>query len=198
MKSPPPFLHSDTRILDSIRRGNEEGLVTLFRSCRRQVTAHVLRNSGTTDDAEDILQEAVVVLWERVRTGTFEYAARLETFVFATAKNLWLRRLARKKREVPGLPSNNHAVDESASSLDLLIDSEEAALVHEALERLGEPCKTLLLLYYWEERTMSEIAVELGFANADTAKSKKYQCKKALEKVLDPYREDGRISSKTA
>ncbi|MGB6649412.1 MAG: sigma-70 family RNA polymerase sigma factor, partial [Bacteroidota bacterium] len=59
---------------------------------------------------------------------------------------------------------------------------------------LGEPCRTLLLLFYWEERSMGEIAVELGFANADTAKSKKYQCKKALEKLLAPYRDDGKVS----
>ena len=89
-------------------------------------------------------------------------------------------------------------LDDSESTLDRLVASEEAALVQEALERLGEPCKTLLLLYYWEERSMAEIALELGFANADTAKSKKYQCKKALEKMLAPYREDGHVRSKTA
>jgi DNA-directed RNA polymerase specialized sigma24 family protein len=37
------------------------------------VTAFVLRNSGTQDDAEDMLQEALVILWERVRSGRFEY-----------------------------------------------------------------------------------------------------------------------------
>jgi len=195
MKPSPLFLSTDARILDSIRRGNEEGLVTLIRACRRQVTSLVLRNNGTLDDAEDVLQDAVVVLWERVRAGRFAYAAKLETFVFATARNLWLRRLARTRREVPGLPPDDHTADESDSTLDRMVETEEAALVQEALERLGEPCKSLLLLFYWEERTMGEIAAELGFANADTVKSKKYQCKKALEKLLAPYRENGKISS---
>jgi DNA-directed RNA polymerase specialized sigma24 family protein len=141
------------------------------------VTALVQRNNGTSDDAEDVLQEAVIVLWERVRAGRFVY---------------------RTRRETPGLPPDDHNVDESGSSLDRLIESEEAALVQDALERLGEPCKTLLLLFYWEERSMTEIAIELGFANADTAKSKKYQCKKALEKMLAPYRNDENVSSQTA
>jgi RNA polymerase sigma factor (sigma-70 family) len=162
------------------------------------VTALVQRDNGTSDDAEDVLQEAVIVLWERVRAGRFVYSAKLETFVYATARNLWLRRLARTRRETPGLPPDDHNVDESGSSLDRLIESEEAALVQDALERLGEPCKTLLLLFYWEERSMTEIAIELGFANADTAKSKKYQCKKALEKMLAPYRNDENVSSQTA
>jgi len=58
--------------------------------------------------------------------------------------------------------------------------------VRDALDRLGEPCRTLLILFYWEEASMEEIASRLGFANAETAKSKKYQCKKALEQILRP------------
>jgi DNA-directed RNA polymerase specialized sigma24 family protein len=53
-----------------------------------------------------------------------------------------------------------------------------------ALTKLGEPCKTLLILFYWEEASMEQIASRLGFANAETAKSKKYQCKKALQLLL--------------
>ena len=72
--------------------------------------------------------------------------------------------------------------DESA--LEALIETDQAATIAEALERLGDPCKTLLVLYYWEELTTEEIAVKLGYANSDTVKSKKYQCKKALETAL--------------
>ena len=71
------FLTQDARVLDLLRRGDEEALVTLYRSCRRQVVSMVLGNSGTPDDADDVLQEAIVVLWERVRAGRFEYAGKL-------------------------------------------------------------------------------------------------------------------------
>ena len=53
-----------------------------------------------------------------------------------------------------------------------------------AMETLGDPCKTLLLLYYWEEKSQEEIAAQMGFANAATVKSKKYTCKKILAKIL--------------
>ena len=178
------FLTPDARTLALIRRGDERALVTLYRSCRRQVVAMVLANSGSTDDAEDILQEAVVVLWERVRAGRFQPSARLETFVYATARNLWLRRLARARREL-SLPDADPSVeDPELPPLERMIDEEQARLVAQALEALGEPCRTLLLLFYWEERSMEEIASRLGFANAATAKSKKYQCKKSLEQIV--------------
>ena len=178
------FLNDDARILDQIRKGKEEALVRLYQTNERQVMSFVTRNNGTRDDAEDMLQEAVVILWERVRTGRYEHTAKISTFVFATVKNLWLRKIARSRREVASDMQNDPTPSNEKSVLDDMIENEEAAAVSTALNALGDPCRQLLLLYYWEELSMDDIAVHMGFANADTVKSKKYQCKKALEKLL--------------
>lgn len=184
MKSSLFFLHSDARVLDLIRKGNEEALVILFEENRRPIYSYVTRNSGTADDAEDMLQESLVILWERVRSGRFEYAAKLSTFIFATVKNLWSRRLAKQRREYPTELDPEIHSDANPSALDAIIDAENVELVTKALARIGEQCRKLLTLYYWEELSMEEIAASLGFANAATAKAKKYQCKEALKKAL--------------
>ncbi len=178
------FLNDDARILEQIRKGDEEALVKLYRMNERQVTAYVMRNSGTRDDAEDMLQEAVVVLWERVKNRTYEHSAALSTFVFATVKNMWLRRLARARREVVSGMNDDVTPCDDRSAFDTVVEDEQAGLIVAALNKLGDPCRTLLLLYYWEELPMAEIAKRMGFANTNTVKSKKYQCKKALEKLL--------------
>ena len=180
----PLFLSNDAKVLDLIRRGDEEGLVLLYQANKRMVRSFVLRNSGTGQDAEDMLQEAVVILWEKVRRGEYEYRSKLSTFVYATVKNLWFRRLAHERREIPTEIDSEQAASLDPSPLDEAIESEQAERVRDALERLGDPCKTLLVLFYWEELSMGEIAQRMGLANADTAKSKKYQCKKALERLL--------------
>ena len=64
-------------------------------------------------------------------------------------------------------------------------DDEQSVAVRNALDRLGEPCRSLLVLFYWEEASMDEIARRLGLANAATAKSKKYQCKEQLKRLMD-------------
>ena len=184
MKSSLFFLTSEAKILDLIRKGDEEALVMLHESNRRPVLDYVSRNHGTEDDAGDVLQEALVILWERVRSGRFEQKAKLSTFIYATARNLWFQRLRRLGRETPrDLDPDDHA-DASISVLESLIESEEAEIVKRALMKIGEQCRKMLLLFYWEELSMEEIADHLGFANADTAKAKKYQCKKELERVL--------------
>ena len=178
------FLNDDARVLDMIRNGDEKALVLLYESNRKMISAFIARNNGTHDDYEDMLQEALVVLWERVRAGRFEYSSKLSTFLFGTVKNIWLRRLAKAKREIPTDLQSDDQADPTGSVLDTMIENEETAAVRNALEKIGEQCKKLLLLFYWEECSMEEIAGEMGFANAETVKSKKYQCKKSLEKVL--------------
>jgi RNA polymerase sigma factor (sigma-70 family) len=184
MAPAPLFASDDARILARIRSGDEGALVELYRTNRRPIMALVTRNSGTVDDAEDVLQDAVVTLWERVHRGTFEYRARLSTFIYATAKNVWLRRLSRLRKSASLDDAGDAAAVGDPDPLEQLTQGEEASIVRHALERLGDPCRKLLLMFYWEEKSMEEIAGALGFVNAETAKSKKYQCKKALEKLL--------------
>jgi len=178
------FLNDDSKILDAVRKGDENALAELFQRNRRPIASLVVRNGGSEDDAEDILQESLVVLWERVRSGTFEYQAKLSTFLYATAKNIWLRRLARRRHEVPEPADIPDPPDDSGTPLEELEENERTGAVRQAMEKLGSPCREILLLYYWEEQSMEAIAATLGFANADTAKSKKYQCKKFLERLV--------------
>lgn len=184
MAPPLAFLTSDARILHRMRQGDERALVELYSANRKMVLSYVTKNNGTRDDAEDMLQEALIVLWERVRSGRFEYTAKLSTFIFATVRNKWLRRLARSRREKPSEFLPEPDPDEHISQLDSIIEAEDAEWIASALEKLGEPCKSILMLFYWEEQPLERIAEQLGFANADTVKSKKYQCKMALRRLL--------------
>jgi RNA polymerase sigma factor (sigma-70 family) len=184
MKRSPVFHGSDADILHLIRNGEMEALVQLYERNHKPIVAFVTRNNGRSDDAEDMLQEALVILWERIRQGQYRLEAGINTFIYATVRNLWLRQLARKKKEPP-LDSDVHEVEDPAhSSLEALIEDESANIVRKALDQIGQPCRSILEAFYWEELTMEDIARRFGFANAQTAKSKKYQCKKVLKELL--------------
>lgn len=184
MGLPPFLLTGDALILDLIKKGDERALAELYMSTRKMVTSHVIRNSGTQDDADDMLQEALVVLWERVRSQRFEYTAKLSTFIFSTVKHLWMHQLSRRRREVRSEFAPENIPMNESSVLDEIISEEESGRVSSAMAKLGETCRTLLLLFYWEELSLEDIAHKMGFANADTVKSKKYQCKETLRGLL--------------
>ena len=184
MRPPLLLFTSDARLLEGIRGGDESALTALYEAHRRPIMALVMRNNGTRDDADDVLQDALIILWERVRTGRYEHAAAIGTFLYATARNLWLRRLARARREIPSDLQEDTVPQDDPSPLDILEEEEDTTAVHAALTANGDPCRALLLLYYWEEASMEDIARQLGFANAATAKSKKYQCKEQLKRLM--------------
>ena len=177
------FMNRESRILHLIRKGDEKGLVMLFEDTRVMAVSYVQRNSGTEADADEVLQEAVVILWEKVRAGTFEAQSKLSTFLMGVIKNIWARRLARRKREAPIAEEFDPPTGEE-SILDGLIREEQVEAMHKAMSRITELCRKILLMFYWEEKSMEEIAADLGLANAETAKSKKYQCRKSLESHL--------------
>lgn len=178
------FLNRDAETVDFIRHGDRQGLLRVYDDCRQMVVSHVTRNSGTRADADDVLEEAVVVLWERIRSGRFELQSRLSTFVVATAQNIWLRSLSRRRREIPMEIDPDTSVWDDPSPSEANQEEERSEAMSAAFRRLGHPCRTLLVLFYWERLSMDDIARQLGFANASTAKAKKYQCKEQLRRLM--------------
>jgi RNA polymerase sigma factor (sigma-70 family) len=177
-------LNDESDMIARVRRGDRKALLALFDMNRRSIVSLITRNGGSSDEAEDVLQDAVIVLWERIRSGRFEQKAAMGTFLYAVAKRLWLQRLAKRKREpVQDIDPDTAAGDDAHPGEEAEREEEEAA-VRSALGRLDAPCRSLLLLFYWECLPMEEIASLLGYANAQTMKAKKYQCKERLRHLL--------------
>ncbi|MDL2244261.1 hypothetical protein LJC54_01980 [Parabacteroides sp. OttesenSCG-928-J18] len=78
--------------------------------------------------------------------------------------------------------------------LPLYKDPEAQALLGNELIHTPEPCGSIIRLFYYEDMSMGEIADEIGYKNATTAKSKKSQCMKDLViRVKDAFRRAGII-----
>ena len=144
----------------------------------------IVNNNGTADDARDIFQEAMVVLFEKVRTGSFELNCQLKTYLYSVSKRLWLKRLQQNNRLF------TQEVDlETTVQVDEEIGQHEKRdaefeLMSQAIQRLGEPCKSLLEAYYLRKMNMQDIALQFGYTNSDNAKNQKYKCLMRLKKLF--------------
>ncbi|MFQ5583450.1 MAG: RNA polymerase sigma factor, partial [Calditrichia bacterium] len=174
----------DREILERIRQNDRSVLGELFAGYRRMVFGYITSNGGSRSDAEDMLQEAIIVLWQNVSSGNFELTAKLSTYIMGIVKNKWMAEM-RKRRRFPDGNFTGDVVGDDPSALQGLIDEEKTRSIREALNELSPVCKELLLLFYFEERNFDDIARIMNFANANVVKAKKYQCKKSLEKVLE-------------
>ncbi len=60
-------------------------------------------------------------------------------------------------------------------------ESEQEVAVRKAVYAMGEPCAPLLLLFYWDKLTWEDIALQLHYKDANSAKSQKYKCIQKLK-----------------
>ncbi len=174
---------SNKEIVKRIQENDRTVLGELYVTNERSITSYIKRNGGNSNDAQDLLQEAIITLWQNINAGRFELSAKVSTYLFAIARNKWMAESRRQKKYDHNVKNIEEKANED-NTLNELIDDEERNMINEALEHLESPCKELLLLFYFEERKMADISKILNFANSDVAKAKKYQCKKALQKLL--------------
>jgi RNA polymerase sigma factor (sigma-70 family) len=172
--------YSDTEILQEIRSGNQQILLYMFEENYSSIKKYVLSNSGSVEDVDDVLQEAIIVVWQNAVKEEFQLSSQLNTYIYAIVKNIWLKSLKKKQREV-NIHDNEYdhinPVSQGQSQYDrkVLLD---------CMTEIGETCKQLLSYYYFDGYNMTQIGELLGFNNADTVKAKKYQCLKRLQEII--------------
>ncbi len=170
--------YSSTEILRRLKKGDRDVLVELYKANETMIFKYIKDQNGSSEDAEDLLQEALVVLWNNSKKSDFELTAKPSTYIYAIVKNLWLKNVEKSKRMSP----ENHISQNAIADTPDADKHMDFALVRKMLNQMGETCRQVLLMFYYEGMDMQTIAKVNNFANADVAKAKKHQCLKELEK----------------
>lgn len=176
----------DQQIVGRIRRGEYNAIKEVYKLYYPAVERMILNNNGCEDEAKDIFQEAVIVLYDRIMLKDFKLNSKLQTFLFAICKRMWLKQLTRGNAQYN---TSDIAILED-SLADDYDDGQQEKLeknikqMDSAMEKLGEPCKSLLMDFYVANKTMQEISEKFGYTNANNAKTQKYKCLQRLKKFF--------------
>ena len=174
----------EQELLRGLAISNRQAIETIYKDNYNMVQAFILNNSGSSDDARDIFQEAMIVLYQKVKSGSFELNCQLKTYLYSVCRRLWLKRLGQWQRsisEVDGLRDTVPVEDEMERHDQR---NQDFQIMEQSLNSLGEPCRSLLKAYYLEMKSMVEIAGDFGYTNADNAKNQKYKCLMRLKKIF--------------
>ncbi|MEO6671097.1 MAG: sigma-70 family RNA polymerase sigma factor [Ferruginibacter sp.] len=179
-------------LLEGLAREDKEAIEKIYRDNYNMVQSLIVNNSGTTDDAADIFQEAMIVLFEKSKSPDFELNCALKTYIYSVCRRLWLKKLHQMQR-----------FSKQTDELEQVVPVEEELEFHEkrqndfsimenAMSKIGEPCKSLLEAYYIQKKQMQQIATEFGYTNADNAKTQKYKCLVRLKKLFFAQYKNGK------
>ncbi len=182
---------NENDLLKGLANNDKRSVEAIYRENYNSIQLLVINNNGSPDDAKDIFQEAMIVLYEKVRSGTFELNCQIKTYIYSVSRRLWLKRLHQLNR----YPSGSANLEGLVPVEDEIEEHEkrnaEFEMMDKAISNLGEPCKTLLEAYYLQKRTMLEIATSFGYTNAENAKNQKYKCLMRLKKIFFTHYKNG-------
>ena len=171
-------------LLKGLATHDANAIEKIYRDNYSTIQSFIVKNSGYPDDARDIFQEAMIILFEKSKSESFELTSQIKTYLYSVCRRLWLKRLQKESRFNPSLDVLSETVavaDEIELHEQKTID---LATMEDALLKLGEPCKSLLEAFYIQKKTMPEIAVHFSYTNADNAKNQKYKCLVRLKKIF--------------
>ncbi len=175
----------DNELIIQIRKGNTSAFRQVYSKYFNMVRYLVIKNSGTEEDASDIFQETVTVLYEKTMEG-LELNCTIKTWLYAVARNLWFKQLRSKKGEKVDFTDFEERIEDATFIVEEESPTErQLTILEHGLSQLGERCKRLLMKFYYFKRKMSDIANDMGYRNEAHAKSQKYKCMQQLKKIAN-------------
>lgn len=184
--------NSEKELLEGLAVNDKKAVSRIYQENFNMVQTMIINNYGSSDDAKDIFQDAMIVLFEKARSGSFELNCQLKTFVYSVCRRLWLKKLQQQNRYT----SPGDSMEEVVQVDDDLEAHEqrnaEFEMMENAINHLGEPCKSLLEAYYLQKQNMQMIASKFGYTNTDNAKNQKYKCLMRLKKIFFSQYKNGK------
>ncbi len=177
-------LPTDREVVLGILNNSVDALNKLYVAYFPMVLQFILNNNGDEDDAKDVYQEAIIVLYNKVKSGSFELSSKLKTYIYSVSRRIWLKKLAQHSKKTSNIADFEDVLIveedmEQHEQKDMQFDKMKVAL-----ESLGEPCKTIIEDFYINNQSMQEICEKFGYTNADNAKTQKYKCLQRLKKLF--------------
>jgi RNA polymerase sigma factor (sigma-70 family) len=164
----------DHRIVELFKEGkHEKAFLGLYRQFPA-VLKMIRSNNGTKDDALDVFQEALIVLYHKLKEENFVLTSALGTYVFSVSRFIWLNEIRKRKKQEGEMPEDD--IPDKDEIEELLAKEGKYRKAEELIMQLGEKCRELLVLFYHKKLSMKVIADRLGFSSDKIAKNQKYKC----------------------
>ncbi len=174
-------------LIDRIKNHDaDEALREIFNAYRNEFMLWAVRNhSCTMEEAKEVFQESVVILYENIiYEKVTEITTQVKTYLFSIGKNK-IRELLRLKARHQTAEQDHLFQDQDIyhNRFDEAYE-EKLKKVETEIEKLGDPCRKILTLYYYHRKSMQDIADLMNYKNSDTVKNLKYKCLQRLKQTL--------------
>ena len=185
-----PDTDTDESLLARARAGDEEAFLSIYTRHRVAMYRFACRLlPGDAAAAEDVTHDCFLSLFKHPERFDPARGASLRTYLFAAVRNLSLKRFRRTALEtLIDEAAGEQSAPAAEQPLSRMLEAEVSAAVRAAVEDLPALQKEVLILFEFEELSLSEVAVVVG-AEVNTVKSRLARARAGVRRALAPQLE---------
>ncbi len=177
-----PTSADTSQLITGIRSSDPATIKHIYQQYYAAILHLVETNQGTKDDAQDVFQEGLMVLFQKTRNPEFSLSNSFLTYFYAVCRNIWSNKLRRNSRQEVTLVDTITPMEAIDDALPL-VESEAYFLYRKMFLRLGADCQKVLRLFLRKVR-MEKIMEMMGYGSVSYAKKRKFICKEKLVAMI--------------
>lgn len=170
-------------ILGGLKSSDNDVLRYVYKKYYPEIRFFVIKNSGSDEDAKDTFQEALIVVYKKLKDDSLELTCSFKTYLYSVARNVWLRHLGKNRIKTDELTDNQVFVEFEDNMDELLSEQERFRLYQKHFLTLHKDCQAILKMFL-EKISLREIQKKLSLKSEKYVKKRKYQCKEILVKRI--------------
>jgi RNA polymerase sigma factor (sigma-70 family) len=177
--------YSDEAILEGLRLRSDYIINFAYKEFFPLVKFLVTDNGGMVEDAEDVFQDGIVTLYNKISSNQLVLTSPFKTYIYSVCRTLWLQKLHKRKAIYDKLTDVEEYIDLPEDMLDekSVQETEMHRIIQKHFLSLADDCQKVLQLFI-KSIPVNEIALIMGFKTENYTKTRKYLCKEELKKRI--------------
>jgi len=178
---------SDIQLINSIKNGSRKevnkSIGTLYELNYSKVERYLLSKGSAREPVKDIFQEAILVVFRKIRSGHFRGDSTVSTYLFAICKNIWFKEVKRDGK-LGALTSSSEFADHELSDEPAYELARRIELA-DVIKGLSLECQEILVAFYYKKMSMKELKEHYQLDSIGAMKNRKYRCLKNLITIIE-------------
>ena len=166
-------IHPDQMFIDGLANNDSAVIQAIYKKFVPKVVFFIKNNSGDEDQAQDVIQEVLMLLFNQAKANTLLLTCPFDAYFFLLCKRKWLNELKKTSNKGVTIKEDFASINESA--LELVEEAEQfdekQQLFDMMFQKLGDKCQEVLKLSF-TIKSMEEVAEKLNVTYGYVRKKK--------------------------
>jgi len=168
--------------INGLLLNNSDMVNKIYRKFFGLIESYVVKNSGTPEEAEDVFQEALCIIVQKIKGESPSFLeCSFYTFLFSICRNIWLNELRRKKKLliISQTGSNDQIAEDTSQKLRLA----QKDIFWESIEKLSDNYCLLIRLFI-AKKPLSSICKKLKIRDTKEVSRELYRARTMLKEIV--------------